>query len=171
MKLLDEDLVTIRSAARWFGRKANAEIDELISIAVIELLEEEEPIIDKDKGKRKDLVRTIATNAMKEFLMEGRPTIKIPTRSSSRHDLKDMHQVPIDPQTFAISESMGPAETVAINDSLLHAAETPLEKEYMKLRIAGSTNLEATVELDITVSRACRLLWKIEQRFMEEWYE
>lgn len=169
MELLDGDLAVIRSTARWFGRKANVETDELINIAVIEILGDK--IEYELTGDRQDYIRKIATNSIKEFLKEGRPMIKIPTRSSIRHDLKDVHRVPVDPKTFAISESMGPAETVMIEDSLLHASKTPLEKSYMKLRLLGYTNQEAVVELDISDCKASQMLWKIEQRFRKDWDE
>ena len=168
MKLIDEDLKTIRDIASWFGRRANVEVDELISIATIEVLEEKEYVID---GVRAELIRTIATNAIKDFLMEGRPMIRIPTRSSKRHGLDDMYQVPIDPHTFAISESMGPEETVMIEDSLVNAAHGPLEKAYIKLRIAGLTNQEAIAELDISTWKASTMLRAIEKRFREDWDE
>lgn len=171
MKLLDEDLVTIREAAKWFARKTRTQADELISIAAVEILTEKEPVIDKGRGQRRDLIRTIAINAMKDYLKEGRPMIKIPTRSSSRHELDDVHRVPIDPQTFVISESMGPADTVMIEDSLMYAAESPMEKAYMKLRLAGLTNKEAIVELDLTDWKASTMLEAIESRFREEWDE
>ncbi len=171
MKLIDEDLVTIRDVAKWFALKTYTEPDELVNIAAVEILSEKEPTIDEDRGRRTDLIRTIATNAIKDYLKEGRPMIKIPTRSSSRHDLDDIHEVPVDPQTFAISESMGPAETVMIEDSLMHAAEGPMEKAYMQLRIAGLTNQEAIIELDLTEWKASKMLREIEERFKGEWNE
>lgn len=168
MKLLDEDYIPINYVAKWFAKKAHAEFSELVNIAVLEILGQKEyPII----RERRQLIRIIATNAIKEFLKERRPMIKIPTRSSKRHGLNDIHQIPIDLQTFAISESMGPEETVMIEDSLLHAAHGPLEKAYMKLRIAGYTNQQAIVELDITNWKASTMLRAIEKRFKEEWNE
>lgn len=168
MQLLDEDLVEIRDVAKWYARKTRTEPDELVSVAVIEILNEKEYIID---GERRDLIRTITTNAIKDFLREGQPMIKIPTRSSRRHELDDVHRVAIDPRTFAISESMGPAETVAIEDSLRHAAESPMEKVYMDLRLAGMTNKEVMVEMDLTDWKASKMLEAIEARFREEWDE
>lgn len=168
MKILTEDLATIRSVANWFGKRAHAESDELMNIAVIELLSEKEYVID---GVRAKLIRKIASNAIKDFLRETRPMIKIPTRSINRHSLNDLNKIPVDPQTFAISESMGPEETVMIEDSLLHAAQSPMEKAYIKLRISGLTNQEAIVDLDISSWKASTMLRDIEQRFREDWYE
>lgn len=168
MKLIDGDLEEINSISRWFARKANAEVDELVSISVIEILSEREYIID---GNRKELIRAIATNAIKDFLKEGRPMIKIPTRSGKRHSLDDMHRVPTDPQNFAISKSMGPEDTAMIKDSLLNAAHGPMEKAYIKFRIAGYTNLEAVADLDISTWKASTMLRDIERRFRKEWDE
>lgn len=168
MKLLDEDLVYIRDVSKWYARKTHQEADELVNIAVIEILAEKEYVI---AGERKDLIRTIATNAIKEFLREGRPMIKIPTRSSTRHELSDIRQNPADPQDFVTSKSMGPEETVTIEDSLLHAAHGPMEKAYIRLRIAGLTNPEAIAELDISTWKASTMLRAIEERFREEWDE
>ena len=179
MKLQEEDILVIKGMARFWSHKvyrSTKELEQVISTHILELPELE-------LRQRTQYIRTVARNAIKRFLTEKDITITVKIDARRRHNIVDRKRVhlnaPGNEKGTQWSRSkeyepecpcMGPQDTAEIKDSLIHAAKTPIEIAYMHCRIAGLTNQETIVELNISDSVASRLLRTIEKRFREDWY-
>ncbi len=166
MQITESDIKIIHRVATWYARKMHQDADELESVAVLAVLEEQGlSIRDWDSA-----INAIATNAIRKFVSEN-TTIRIPQRSRTTLKLKDPIMETSSPGTSILSKSIDPREEVELLECLRFAAVTPMEKAYIELRIAGHTNVEITIELDISESAASRMLKSIERRFNKEWYD
>ena len=161
MELSDSDIKIIRKVATWYAKKFDNETNELQNVATLAVLEDEGLGCIKD---HESFINTLATNAIMRFVSED-VLVRIPNRSRSVWDIKDRLLESTNPETSIISPTMDPREHVELMESLRYSAKSPMEMAYLELRIAGSTNQEAIIELDISESKASRMLRAIEQRF------
>ena len=163
MQLTDDDISIIKRIAKFWSMKAFRDQSELENVAATYILAYK----DTNPKNRNQYIARLCRSAIARFISEDDITIKIPIDSRKRHGIVDRQRRSYEPE----SQEMGPEDYVMLVDSLLAAAETPLEKAYIQLRIDGLTNHEAIAQLGSNNSEASRMLRTIEKRFEDDWYE
>ncbi len=163
MEINTDDISIIKKVARFWSHKATRDQDELENVAAAYILDYKET----NPKNRNHYIARLCRSAICRFLSEDDISIRIPIVSRKRLDLVDRQRKVYEPE----DPQMGPEQYVTLIDSLLAAAETPMEKAYIRLRIDGLTNRQAIAQLDSDKSEVSIMLRAIEKRFEADYYE